>query len=140
MADQIPFKEGMLTEPLSPLEDVRLKGIKCTACGSMAPGTRKYCINCASPEVEPVVFGKYGVVDMHTIVRHSPPPPYPKDTFQPFPVAWVKLDEGVYMFSEIVDVGLEEVTTGMPVEISCRKGWEDAEGNDVIMYKFKPRQ
>ncbi len=44
------------------------------------------------------------------------------------------------MWSEIVDIGVDDVKTGMQVEIACRKGWEDAEGNDVIMYKFKPRQ
>lgn len=140
MANQVPFKEGMLTEPLSPLEDVRLKGIKCNSCGALSLGTRKYCINCTSADVEPVVFGKYGVVDMHTVVRHSPPPPYPKDKFQPFPVAWVKLEEGLYMWSEIVDIGVDDVKTGMQVEIACRVGWEDAEGNEVVMYKFRPRQ
>jgi len=31
MAQQVPFKEGVLTTPLSPLENVRLKGIKCRA-------------------------------------------------------------------------------------------------------------
>ncbi|MEW6663643.1 MAG: OB-fold domain-containing protein [Thermodesulfobacteriota bacterium] len=139
MSKQVPFKDGLLTEPLSPLEGVRLRGIKCRSCGSMAPGTRKYCINCTSSELEEIAFSKYGVVRMHTIVRHSPPPPYPKDKFKPFPAAWVQLEDGLYILSELTDIGLEDVKTGMKVEMVAQKGWEDANGDDVIMYKFRPR-
>ncbi len=138
MSEQIPFKEGMLTEPLSPPEDVRLKGVKCHSCGSMALGGREYCINCTSTDLEEHVFSKYGEVSMHTIIRHPPPPPYPKDKFQPFPAAWVKLEDGLYILSELTDIGLEEVKTGMQVEMFVQKGWEDENGNDVIIYKFRP--
>ena len=140
MPTQVPFKEGMLTESLSPLEGVRLKGIKCRDCGSVAPGARKYCINCTSTDLDQITFSKYGVVDMHTIVRHSPPPPYPKDKFAPFPVAWVLTEDGLYILSEIIDIGLEDVTSGMKVEMVAQKGWEDQDGNEVIMYKFRPRK
>jgi uncharacterized OB-fold protein len=33
---------------------------------------------------------------------------------------------------------LEEVKTGMAVEMVLGKGWEDEKGNEVIMYKFRP--
>lgn len=140
MPKQVPFKEGMLTEPLSPPEKVRLKGVKCLSCGAMALGTREHCINCTSRDVEEHVFSPYGEVYSHTVIRHPPPPPYPKDKFQPFPVAWVKLEEGLYVVSELIGVGLEDVDFGMPVELTVEKGWEDEDGNEVIMYKFRPRE
>lgn len=140
MPEQVPFKKGMLTEPLSPIENVSLKGVKCNSCGAMALGSRKYCINCTSKEVEDHVFSKYGEVAMHTVIRHSPPPPYPKDKFRPFPTAWVKLEEGLYILTELTDIALEDVKTGMKVEMYAQKGWEDENGNDVIMYKFRPRK
>ena len=99
MSEQVPFKDGVLTEPLSPPEDVRLKGVKCRSCGAMALGNREFCINCTSSDLEQHIFSKYGEVYSHTIIRHSPPPPYPKDKFQPFPAAWVKLEEGLYEIS-----------------------------------------
>lgn len=140
MSGPVPFNKGMLTEPLSSLEEVRLKGIKCNNCGSMSLGSREYCINCTSDNVENHVFSKYGEVSMHTVIRHPPPPPYPKEKFKPFPTAWVKLEDGLFIISELTDIGLEEVKTGMKVEMFAEKGWEDENGNDVIMYKFKPKK
>jgi uncharacterized OB-fold protein len=137
MAEKKPFKEGMLTTPLSPLEDVRLRGVRCRACGSYALGKREHCINCTSQDLEEHVFSKQGVVFTFTIIRHPPPLPYPQETFKPFPAAWVKLEEGLYIVSELTDCGLDEVEIGMPVELVVGKGWADAEGNDVIMYKFR---
>lgn len=140
MSKQVPFREGMLTEPLSEPDNVRLKGVKCRSCGSMALGQREHCINCTDSDVEEHIFSKYGEVYSHTIIRHPPPPPYPKDEFQPFPVAWVKLEEGLYIVSELAEIGLEDVEFGMPVELVVGKGWKDENGNDVMMYKFRPRK
>lgn len=137
MAEQVPFKEGLLTTPLSPLEKVRLKGVKCRACGSLALGERKYCINCTSKDVEEYLFSKYGKIYSYTIIRHAPPPPYPKESFKPFPVAWVELEDGLYILSEITGCSLDELNFGMPVELAVSKGWVDDNGNDVMMYKFR---
>ena len=137
MAELVPFKKGVLTEPLEPFENVRLKGVKCRTCGALALGEREHCINCTSTELEPYVFSKYGKVYMHTIIRNLPPPPYPRELFQPFPAAWVQLDDGLFILTELTNVGLEEVKTGMRVELQIGKGWVDENGNDVVMYKFK---
>ena len=97
MSESVPFNKGMLTEPLSSLDEVRLKGVKYNNCGSMSLGSREYCINCTSSDVENPTFSKYGEVSMHTIIRHPPPPPYPKEKFKPFPTAWVKLEDGLFI-------------------------------------------
>ena len=137
MAEQVPFKKGVFTTPLTPPEDVRLNGVKCQSCGSLALGEREHCINCCSKDLEEHVFSKQGKVYSHTIIRHPPPPPYPQETFQPFPTAWVELEDGLRILSELTDCGLDEAEIGMPVELVLGKGWEDEEGNDVIMYKFR---
>jgi uncharacterized OB-fold protein len=137
MAEKVPFKEGCLTTPLSSLEDVRLKGVKCRACGSLALGESKYCINCTSKDVEEYVFSKHGKIHSSTVIRHAPPPPYPQESFKPFPVAWVELDDGLYILSEITGCTVDELDFGMPVQLALGKGWVDDKGNDVIMYKFR---
>ena len=139
MGNQVPFKEGVFTR-LSPLEEIRLKGVRCCSCGALAVGERAHCINCASSDLEPHVFSKYGKVYSHTIIRHAPPPPYPQENFKPFPVAWVRLEDGLYILAEIIDCGLEDIHFDMPVEMVVTKGWEDEEGNEVLMYKFRPRK
>ncbi len=137
MAELVPFKKGFFTTPLIPLENVRLKGVKCKTCGSLALGEREYCINCTSKDLEPYVFSKYGKIYSHTVIRHPPPPPYPQESFKPFPVAWVELEDGLYIISEIVGCSIEEVDFDLPVELVVEKGWVDENGNDVLMYKFK---
>jgi uncharacterized OB-fold protein len=138
MTEQVPFKEGVLTTPLSPLEDARLKGVKCRSCGALALGEREHCINCTSSDLEEHIFSKHGKVYSHTIIQHPPPPPYPQETFQPFPAAWVELEDGLQILTELSDCGLDEAEIDMPVELVLGKGWEDENGNDVIMYKFRP--
>jgi uncharacterized OB-fold protein len=137
MSGQVPFKDGILTEPLSRLEEIRLKGVKCRSCGAMALGEREYCINCTSSDLEEHVFSKYGKIHSYTVIRHAPPPPYPQESFKPFPVAWVELEEGLCILSEITGCSLDELDFDMPVELAVSKGWVDDDGNDVIMYKFK---
>ena len=137
MAELVPFKEGCLTTPLSPPDQVRLKGVKCRACGSLTFGDATHCINCTSKEVEPYVFSKDGKIYSYTVIRHAPPPPYPQENFRPFPVAWVELDDGLLILSEIFGCGLDELRLGLPVELNVVKGWVDEKGNDVMMYKFR---
>jgi uncharacterized OB-fold protein len=138
MAEQVPFRKGVLTTPLSPLKDVRLKGVKCRSCGALALGESEHCINCTSSDLEEHIFSKYGKVYAHTIIRHPPPLPYPQESFKPFPAAWVELEDGLYILTELTDCGLDEVKIDMPVELVLGKGWEDENGSDVIMYKFRP--
>ena len=95
MAEQVPFKEGVLTTPLSPLDKVRLKGIKCKDCGALTMGESEHCINCTSTNIEEYTFSNKGKIYAHTIIRHCPPPPYPQDDFKPFPAAWVQLEDGM---------------------------------------------
>lgn len=137
MAELIPFKEGCLTTPLSPADQVRLKGVKCRACGSLTVGHAQHCINCTSTDVEPHVFSKKGKIYSYTVVRHCPPAPYPQENFKPFPVAWVELEDGLLIISEITGCGVDELRLGSPVELGVDKGWADEKGNDVMMYKFK---
>jgi uncharacterized OB-fold protein len=137
MANLVPFKNGVFTTPLQPLENIRLKGVKCLSCGSLALGEREYCINCTSKDLEPHIFSKYGKIYSYTIIRHAPPPPYPQESFKPFPVAWVELEDGLYIISEITNCGLDEIDFDLPVELVVEKGWTDENGNDVLMYKFK---
>jgi len=138
MGERVPFKAGMLTAPLSAPEEVRLKGISCRDCGALALGERQHCINCTSTNVAEYIFAKHGKVYTYTVVRHAPPPPYPQENFKPFPVVWVELEDKLFVLGELKDCGLDEVEIGMTVELVVDKGWEDDNGNDVMMYKFRP--
>lgn len=137
---EVPFASGYLTLPLSPREDVRLLGTKCRDCGAVLLGTRARCENCTSSNVEVIPLSKEGKVWSYTIMRYPPPWPFqfPCPYDPPTPVAWVELPEGVRFVSHI-KCSPEEMKIGMPVKLVIEKGWEDEEGNDVLMYKFSPK-
>ena len=136
---ELPFAPGFLTLPLSPRDDVRLLGTRCKDCGAVLLGSRKNCEACASRNVEVIPLSREGKVWSYTIMRYAPPWPFqiPNPYTPPIPVAWVKLPEGVLFVSHI-KCAPEEMEMDMPVELVIEKGWEDEEGNDVLMYRFKP--
>lgn len=137
---QIPVVKGFMTAPLSPLDQVRLTGSKCLSCGIALLGKRHACESCASTDLEDVIFSKNGTVYSYTIAIYPPPQPYAGsvDPFVPYPIVWIDLPEGARVLSALADCKPDEVAIGMEVELVVEKGWEDAQGNEVIAYKFKP--
>jgi len=136
---ELPFAPGFFTLPLSSRERVRLLGTKCRDCSAVLLGSRENCEACASRNVEVIPLSREGKVWSYTIMHYTPPWPFqiPNPYTPPIPVAWVKLPEGVLLVSHI-KCAPEEVKIDMPVELVIEKGWEDEEGNDVLMYRFGP--
>ena len=136
---ELPFAPGFLTEPLVPRDNIRLLGTKCLDCGAVLLGSRKSCEACASLKVEVMPLSRTGEIWSHTVMRYVPPWPFanPNPYEPPIPVAWVKLSEGVQLVS-FIKCDPEELQIGLPVEMVIEKGWEDEEGNDILMYKFQP--
>lgn len=135
----IPVKEGIFTSPLLPLGEVRLAGNKCRSCGAVMLGKRVGCKNCASRNLEDIIFSRKGKVYTFSIARYAPLPPFKAaDPYVPFPVAWVELPEGIRILTALTDCDVEKVEIGMEVELVVDKIYEDKEGRGVIAYKFKP--
>jgi uncharacterized OB-fold protein len=60
------------------------------------------------------------------------------ETFTPYIVGLIMLDEGVKVTSQIVDCDIEDVYIGMPVESCFRKLRTDGK-DGIICYGFKFR-
>jgi len=137
---QIPVVKGFMTTPLSPPEQVRLTGSRCLSCGVTLLGKRHACENCASTDLEDVIFSKRGTVFSYTVALYPPPQPYAGsvDPFVPYPIVWIDLPEGARILSALTDCKPDEVKIDMEVELVVEKGWEDEKGNEVMAYKFKP--
>ncbi|MFH1974848.1 MAG: OB-fold domain-containing protein [Pseudomonadota bacterium] len=136
----VPFATGFLTEPLEPFNNVHLKGSTCLSCGITLFGTRYACENCCSKELKNVILSRDGKIYSYTIAHFPPPPPYagPSDPFVPYAIAWVDLSEGVRVLSTLTDCKFEILKIGLDVELVIKKGWTDKNGNEVIIYSFKP--
>jgi uncharacterized OB-fold protein len=135
------FASGFLTNVSDDLDNVRLIGSECRDCGTGFFGTKDRCENCAGQQLEQKTLGTEGEIYSYTIQRYPPSKPFKmgttdKEDWEPRPVAYVDVD-GVRILS-IIEAGEDEIEIGDTVHLVVEPGWEDEEGEDVLVYKFAP--
>ena len=87
---------------------------KCSSCGTLRHPPRPGCASCGSLEWETIQSTGLGTVYSYVIYHHPPLPGFEP----PFAVGLIELEEGVRMLSNIVGMPLDEITIGMPVEVT----------------------
>jgi len=114
-----------------------LAGERCEHCHKAIFPPRDVCPHCAEPAQREFLLSGKGSVYSYTTV-FDPPAGFEK--YAPYPVALIKLDEGPMVTAQLTDVAPDEVSIGMPVEMTTRKLYEDGdEGPITYSYKFRPR-
>jgi uncharacterized OB-fold protein len=113
----------------------KLKIQRCKACRAWVWTPRPACVECGSENIEWNDLSGKGEVYSFTVIRQiagrGAPQAFQKDI--PYVVAWVNLDEGPRLISNIVDCPVETVTIGMKVAVTFEQATKD-----VWMPKFKP--
>ena len=82
---------------------------RCTDCGKLFWYPRKTCPHCLSGNVELVDSPGEGAVYTFSIMRRSPTGPYA--------IGYVKLDEGVHMMTNFVDMAPQDLKIGLRVKL-----------------------
>ncbi len=106
---------------------------RCMLCGHYQWYPRPSCQKCGSMKLEWVKASGLGRVYSFTVIRRvvGNSPDFANDI--PFVVAEVDLDEGVRVYSNIVDVKPEDVQIGMRVRVT----FEEA-SPEIHLFKFRP--
>ena len=112
-----------------------LLGTRCRRCGEHFFGDVVFCRNCTSSDLEPVELSRRGTLYSYTVVRV---PPAGWRGSVPYALGQVELPEGPHVLSELVDCPFEELQVGMMLDLALVVGGEDAEGNEVVVYKWRP--
>jgi uncharacterized OB-fold protein len=134
--DRVPIREGLLSGPLSCLDDVRLSGTTCGSCGETSLGKADVCPNCGRNTVREVSLSDRGVLWSFTVVRHKPPGDYRgPEPFVPFGLGLVELPDGLRVLSPI-DCDIDRLTIGLELRFTpyVRKDPE----RDVVAFTFEP--
>lgn len=97
---------------------------RCDACGKVHFYPRAICPECFSDDTSWVQAAGTGRVYSYSVMRRSKPP---------YAIAYVTLDEGVTMLTNIVDADLDALSVGMPVEVTFRQ----TEGDQALPL-FRP--
>jgi uncharacterized protein len=112
-----------------------LLGMVCNDCGTHFFGSLRFCLKCTSANLKQVELSKKGNLYTYTIVR-MPPPKWQGAV--PYILGVVKLPEGPRVISEVLDCPEEAIKIGMPMELILRIGGTNKEGNEVVVYKWRP--
>ena len=133
---QVPIEEGLFYQPASKKEKPYLIGSKCSLCGNVTFPKKPVCPRCAKKDTMTVVhLSGRGKLDTFSIVNAALPG-FKAPSIQ----AYVQLEEGPRIWSLITGVEPNEkaLKIGMDVELIVEKIKEDAQGNEVISYQFRP--
>ena len=103
---------------------------KCDDCGEYQWYPRSICANCFTGKIQWVKATGKGAVWTFTVTRQNRTPGFDSG---PYVLALVELEEGVKMFSNIIDCDPFEVKIGMLVEVTFQRA-----SDKVSVPFFKP--
>ncbi len=108
---------------------------RCKACNAWVWTPRPSCNECGSENIEWTPMSGGGEVYSFTVIRQivgrAASAAFQKDV--PYVVAWVDLDEGPRMITNIVGCAVEDVKLGMKVAVQFEQA-----SDDVWLPKFRP--
>ena len=138
--NKIPVIEGWFTMDT---EEPHLIGKRCKSCGDYFFPEVPFCRNpnCRAKDLEEVALSRKGTLWSFTQNYYTPPPPYVSpDPFEPYTIAVVDLPKEKLMVMGQVASGydFEKLEIGMEMELVIEKLYEDDQGNEYIIWKWKP--
>lgn len=126
----VPLRPGLIR-----LEQGRAYVVagRCRSCGAHYFPARKVCARCLTDAMEEVPLSSRGRIYTYTVIHQSVP------GFEvPYVLAYVDLPEGLRVLGQVAGCAPEQVTVGMPVELSVEPVGSKADGTPVVAYRFRP--
>jgi uncharacterized protein len=111
----------------------RMEAEKCKKCGKIYFPPRVICPECKSREFEQVKLKDEGTLLTYTVIRVGPSQ-FVNQT--PYAMGIVKLDDGVNILAQIVDLEPDQIQTGMKLKLEFRKIQQDGEAG-ILCYGYK---
>ncbi|MDG2307026.1 MAG: Zn-ribbon domain-containing OB-fold protein [Candidatus Binatia bacterium] len=105
---------------------------RCRSCSQLRFYPRAVCPACMSGDVEWALCSGRGEVYTFTVTHQNHSPGFRESL--PYVLAYVELEEGVQMLTNIVDCPPDDVKIGMPVEVT----FEDVT-DEIAIPRFRPR-
>lgn len=133
---RVAIEEGFFTIPDDPDERPRLLGSRCAACGEHFYPRRVVCAQCLTEGCEDVLLGPTGRLWTWTYV-HVPLFAKKDRSVEAYGVGQVDLPEGPRVQAILVG-GPDDFEIGMELELDLETLTTDQEGNDVVIYRFRP--
>ena len=104
---------------------------RCGACGVLRHRPRAVCPACLSGQVSYEQASGRGTVHTFTVTHQNQAPPF--RGFTPYVLAYVELEEGPRVLTNVVDCDRDAVRVGMPVVVD----FGEAQG-EIAVPRFRP--
>lgn len=123
--DELPFWEGA--------RQGELRLPRCAACGEVWWPAGPVCPRCLSDRVEWFRASGRGWLHAWVVFHKAYYAGFVRDV--PYNVAWIELEEGPRLTSNVVGARNEDLFIGMPVEVVFERATEE-----ITLPKFRPIQ
>lgn len=136
-AEQVPVAADLFRDTA---EGPALVGTRCPRCGAHYFPKSLSCRNpgCEVKSVEETLLGRRGTLYSYTVQGYRPPALFGMDPWEPYALGLVELPEGLRVMGMLTGCPLEEIRIDMAVELTVEALYTDAEGRDVLTYKYRP--
>lgn len=132
----IPIRRNLWDESEG---EVKLIGSTCLSCGEIFFPVQEsgICTHCQGNHLQEIKLNGKGIITSYAVVYTKPAGGF---YFGPVPYAYgfVKLTDGVKVETLFTGCDFSELEVGMEVSLVIEKLHENAEGAEVLTYKFKP--
>ena len=108
---------------------------RCRSCGTVQHRPRALCVTCLSDDVEHVVASGRGHVHTFTVTQQNQTPAF-RDAC-PYVLAYVELEEGPRVLTNVVGCDPAEVRIGLPV-VADFAAAERGDGEAFAVPRFRP--
>ncbi len=133
---RVPIEEGFFRIPENAAEPPRLLASRCTACGEVFFPRRLVCAKCLHEGTEDAELSTRGTIYTWTYC-HVPLFGKKDADVSGYGVAQVDLPEGPRVQS-ILFGEKDDFAIGMEVVIDLETLRQNADGDDVVIYRFRP--
>lgn len=135
---RVPIEPGYFTIPAAPGEPVRLLGSRCSRCGETLFPRRAVCAKCLAVGLEDVELGPRGRLHTWTWV-HVPLFGSRRAGAGGYGVGQVDLPEGPRV-QAVLSGGPGDFRIGMALELDLEVLGENAAGEEVVIFRFRPAE
>jgi len=112
-------------------KDGQLKYQRCDDCGTIVFYPRQHCTGCLGSALTWHTASGRGTVYSFSVVRKAEHPFF--RTQVPYAVAWIDLDEGPRLTTNLLDCAVSDIKIGMRVEAA----FEDVT-DEITLLQFRP--
>lgn len=135
----VPIADGLFTWPS---DEPCLLGGRCAGCGAASFPRARGCARCGGDDIAVAELPRRGILWTWTTQGFRPKSPYAgpgtEEDFVPFAIGYVQLEDDLRVEAHLVDLPLDAVRIGLPLELVVVPFGRRADGTEVVTFAFAP--